>query len=45
MMQAGMPQPVVMTGHKTDSMFRRYAIVSRADLGEALGKVAEKATN
>ena len=31
-----------VTGHKTVEVFHRYAIVSQADLGEALGKVAEK---
>jgi len=44
MSQEGMPQHLVMkaTGHKTVEMFHRYAIVSQADLEEALGRVADK---
>jgi len=43
MIQAGVPQHVVMkvTGHKTVEVFHRYAIVSPADLGDAIGRVAE----
>jgi len=34
---------MAITGHKTTSMFQRYAIVAPSDVGEALGKVgAEK---
>ncbi len=29
-----------LTGHKTESVYRRYAIVSEGDLIEAVGKVA-----
>ena len=38
MVAAGVPQTVVMTitGHKTDSMFRRYAIVTVEQQREAL---------
>jgi hypothetical protein len=29
-----------LTGHKTEAVYRRYAIVSSADLREAISKVA-----
>jgi len=32
-----------MTGHKTESVYRRYAIVSDADLREAAAKLAQTA--
>ncbi len=43
MIRAGVPQSVAMaiTGHKTDSMFRRYNIVSSDDKREALEKQFE----
>ena len=30
----------MLTGHKTESMYRRYAIVSEADLSDAVYKLA-----
>lgn len=38
MVAAGVPQVTAMalSGHKTDSMFRRYAIVAESDLRTAL---------
>jgi hypothetical protein len=33
---------MAITGHKTMSIFQRYAIVAPSDVGEALGKVGEK---
>ena len=40
--RAGVPRSVAMklTGHKTESIYRRYAIVSEADLAEGVRKVA-----
>jgi integrase len=40
--RAGVPRSVAMklTGHKTESVYRRYAIVSEADLAEGVRKVA-----
>ena len=40
--RAGVPRSVAMklTGHKTEAVYRRYAIVSEADLTEGLKKLA-----
>lgn len=40
--RAGVSRSVAMklTGHKTESVYRRYAIVSEADLSEGVGKLA-----
>jgi hypothetical protein len=42
MERAGVPRRVAtkITGHKTDSVYRRYAIVSDADLQEAARRMA-----
>jgi len=40
--KAGVPRSVAMklTGHKTESVYRRYAIVSERDLAEGVQKLA-----
>lgn len=40
--RAGVPRSVAMklTGHKTESIYRRYAIVSETDLAEGVEKLA-----
>ena len=41
-----MPRSVAMklTGHKTENVYRRYAIVSEADLDSAAVRLAEAAS-
>jgi hypothetical protein len=42
MEQAGVPRSVAMkiSGHKTESIYRRYAIVAERDIADGLRKVA-----
>ncbi len=44
--RAGVSRSVAMqlTGHKTESVYRRYAIVSEGDLGEGIEKLRDLAT-
>jgi len=46
MEKAGVPRSVAMkqTGHKTENIYKRYAIVSDADLAEAAEKMAARRT-
>ena len=46
MAQTGVPRSVAMklTGHKTENVYRRYAIVSEADLDSAAVRLAEAAS-
>jgi hypothetical protein len=43
MIAAGVPQAVAMkiTGHRTDSMFRRYAIVNEEQKRDALARTQQ----
>lgn len=45
--RAGVPRSVAMklTGHKTESVYRRYAIVSESDLAEGMAKLARLREN
>jgi len=40
--RAGVPRSIAMkiTGHRTEAIYRRYAIVNEADMAEGLGKLA-----
>lgn len=40
--RAGVPRSVAMklTGHKTESIYRRYAIIAETDLREGVAKLA-----
>ncbi|MEK6584625.1 MAG: site-specific integrase, partial [Nitrospirota bacterium] len=42
LVRAGIPQSIAMaiSGHKTDSVFRRYDIVSELDIAEAGNKLS-----
>jgi hypothetical protein len=46
MEKAGVPRSVAMkqTGHKTENIYKRYAIVSDADLAEAAHKMSARRT-
>ncbi len=41
--RAGVPRSVAMrlTGHKTEAVYRRYAIVAKSDLEEGVAKLAK----
>jgi hypothetical protein len=43
MERAGVSRSVAMkvTGHKTEAVYKRYAIVSESDIAEGLAKVAQ----
>ena len=47
MEQASVPRSVAMklTGHKTENVYRRYAIVSDSDLEEAALRIAGRAAS
>ena len=40
--RAGVPRSIAMkiTGHRTEPVYRRYAIVNEADMAEGLGRLA-----